>query len=380
MKKFVAITLAVLTLLLLGGCKDNVRNESLTKDDDYTTEPVSGKALSGNKYLPELQALGDKVLEASARISENEIALAYIEYDDTKGIEAEMPVQFAVYNMEVGAVVAQSEEYMFNCFEFTDIKAYGNGFYLHNSKAVFVFNKQCELVKEIPLPVEEPAVFVRVPYTVSENGEKCIYEDNRKWYISNIDGTKKTEIFANYPKISASEVFFTSESDIVAYIGQKLPEGEGEGVDCYGFCNIKTGDCTYILADNIYAEVLGDNMIIQERAVDNGKIRSEIVTVYNPVTGETNEIRMNFDDREEYFLWSDSPEYIISVHTTEDEHSVKFNIYKNYKQVKTVEYEYPKDDFIDKNADIYFSSEEEKIIVGYYSNEFSGDVFLELQV
>lgn len=380
MKKVISLIISVAVVLSFCGCEGKGGGESTSQSELNVTESISSKALNENRYLPELQALNGKALEASVRISKNEIALVYVDYDDTKSIETEMPVKFAIYNTEVGAVVAQSEEYMFNFFEFSDIEAYGSGFYLHNNDSVFVFNKQCELLKKLKLPIENPAVYNREPYTLSKDGEKCIYENERKWYISNTDGTAKTEIFENHPEIRASEVFFTSEPNILAYIGRKLPASEGEGKDCYGYCNIETAECTYILADNIYAEALGDNMIIQQHAVDNGKIRSSAVTVYNPITGKTNEIKMKYDDREEYFLWSDSPEYIISIHSVEGEHRVNFNIYKEYEFVKTVEYDYPENDYIDRNADIYFNSKSGEIIVSYYSNEFSGDVFLKLYV
>lgn len=373
MKKIIAIMLAVLTLLLSGGCKDNVGGENTPPGDSDTTSGAFAETAEAVPagivdYAEESNKNGYS-LGKTVRMSEDELVFAYGEIDESKTFADDIVIYFEVYNMKENRITAQSEKYAFISAAVSDLRTFNDGFYLHNSETVFVFNKQCELIKEIPMPRKETAAWDRVPYILSADGKRCMYRPHQDWYISNVDGTGEKLIFENHPKIAASEVFFTSDSNRIAYTGQKLPEGEGHGVDCYGYCDMKTGECTCILADNIYAEVLGDNMIIQERAVDRGKIRSSTVTVYNPVTGETNEIKMKFDDCEEYFLWSDSPEYIISIHSIEGEHHATFNIYKNFELVKTVEYDYFEGDIIDSDDGIFYNTEKKLLIIKYTSTK-----------
>lgn len=384
MKKNTAIILLALVILSFNGCKDQVKEKNVPQGEqnttlDYCSEENNIVFANISDYA-EISYKNGYALVKTVRMSKEELIFVYEEIDESKTFADELETYFEVYNIKGNTITAESEKYSFFHASVWDLRSFDGGFYLHNSETVFVFNKQCELTKEIPLPRKETAAWDRIPYILSADGERCMYRPHQDWYISNVDGTEEKLIFEEHPKIAASEVYFTSDLDKIAFVGQKLPEGEGSGMDCYGYCNMKTGECEVVLADNIYAEVLGDDMIIQQKSVENDKIRNATVLIFNSVTGEKNEITMKYQDREEYFLWSDDNEYIVSIHSVEGEHHATFNIYKNFKLVKKVEYDYFEEDIIDGNDEIFYFAEKNLLIIKYTSTKLQRSTFIGLNV
>lgn len=207
MKKLISLIIAVAVVLSFCGCEGKVEGESTLGTAAETVTQQSG-AVSADilDYAEESHKKGYALVK-TIRMSKEELVFAYEKIDESKTFADDIVTYFEVYNIKENKITAKSEKYPFIHAAVSDLRSFNAGFYLHNSETVFVFNKQCELIKEIPMPRKQEPVWRITPYILSADGERCIYRPHHDWYVSNVDGTGERLIFEEHPKIAASEVF-----------------------------------------------------------------------------------------------------------------------------------------------------------------------------
>lgn len=339
----------------------NITSESTTKND--TPIPIN-----------DLYKIGVYTLYSTKQLPNNTLLLCYL--DQTSNV-----CQFRIYNLIDNTILSTSKALTFDRFCLKTLTSLTEYFYLISNQTCCVFNFNCELIKEIDLPIEIPPNSLEQRFWLSNDLEKMVYVDNpdskaEYLYVIDTNNQNKKQLQKLGEGLTITDLFFSLNSKRLGFEGVTIPDGQTTSVGCYGYIDLETFKTTMFIDDRIFITHNGDYMLVQYKTADYGIERNGIVKTLNLSTSEKKEQKMFFNDECENATISSNGDYLVGMHKDYKNKSVIFNVYYKGEKIKAISYKCLPEknfwDFISVGTEIMLDIETKQILVFYYDNDKMG--------
>lgn len=287
--------------------------------------------------------------------------------------------QFRKYDLKSKSFTHKSEEFSTNNFNLETICFLSKNFYILSENSCFVFNFDCNLVDQLPVPKNILSNFGVMAYWLSNDLKTIAYIKNPNLqanylYIADSDGKNEKQIRElKDDLVMVTNMFFSEDSSYIGLEGSTIPQGSDTSVDCYGYLNLENYETTVFPDDRTYAIYKDDMMLICDKMVEYGEPRRGIVKTLNLKTKEREEIETFYDDECEAINFASDSSYMIGMHKEENNNSFTFSIYKDGKKVKGAEYVCPSENVYTSicsiSTELRLDMETKQIMAFYYDSE-----------
>lgn len=314
---------------------------------------------------------GYKLFKAEL-VSDSRLVLFYINIDKET-------CRFRQYDLKSKSFTHESEEFSMNDFSLETIYFLSNNFYILSENSCFVFDFDCNLVEQLPVPENVLSNFEMAAYWLSDDLKTIAYVKNPNLqadylYIADSDGKNEKQIRElKDDLVMITNMFFSEDYTYIGLEGGAIPQGSDTSVDCYGYINLKNYETTVFQDDRTYAIYKDDMMLICDKMVEYGEPRRGIVKTLDLKTKERKEIATFYADECEAINFASDTSYMVGMHKEEETHSFAFTIYKDGKKVKEAEYVCPSEnvytDICSILTELRMDMETKQIMVFYYNSE-----------
>lgn len=287
--------------------------------------------------------------------------------------------RFCQYDLKSQSFTHKSEEFSTKDFNLDAIYFLSNNFYILSENSCFVFDFECNLVEQLPIPENVLTNFNVAVYWLSDDLKTIAYVKNTDLqanylYMADSDGKNEKQIRElKDDLVMITNMFFPEDSSYIGLEGSTIPQGSDTSVDCYGYINLKNYETTVFQDDRTHAIYKDDMMLICDKMVEYGAPRRGIVKTLDLKTKERKKITTFYADECEAINFASDTSYMVGMHKEEETHSFAFTIYKDGKKVKEAEYVCPSEnvytDICSILTELRMDMETKQIMVFYYNSE-----------
>lgn len=355
-------------LVTLTGCYGNIDTEKTTTNNMHAESTTNNDS---RILIDDLHKIGEYNLYATKLLPNSKLLLCYLTQDLNL-------CQFKIYDLEKNIILSESKDITVNQFSVGTLTCLKENFYIISNQICYIYNFECELIKQINIPIDILNSFGKVNFWISNDLEKIVYIDNPNLesnylYVSDTNYQNKKQICLLGDALTITDLFFSSNSKRLGFEGVTIPNGSVTSVECYGYIDMDTCETTMFVDKRIFITHSGDIMIVQSKVADYGIESKGVIKTLDLSTTDKNEFKMVFSDECENATTSPDGDYLLGMHKDYEHKSVVFNVYYKGKAIETIDYNcLPEEnywDFVSSGTEIMLDIETNQILIFYYDAE-----------
>ena len=155
-------------LVTLTGCYGNIDTEKTTTNNMHAESTTNNDS---RILIDDLHKIGEYNLYATKLLPNSKLLLCYLTQDLNL-------CQFKIYDLEKNIILSESKDITVNQFSVGTLTCLKENFYIISNQICYIYNFECELIKQINIPIDILNSFGKVNFWISNDLEKIVYIDN----------------------------------------------------------------------------------------------------------------------------------------------------------------------------------------------------------